>query len=416
VARRDVTDRIEDRLHRVQRLAAIGQLSGGIVHEFNNLLTSLLGNLELLRARLGAGDPASARLLSAALKAAEQGARLTTQLLAVSRQQPTTPEALDLNRLISGMEALLRSAVGAANRIETELGDPLSLVLVDPSQIELVVLNLAINARDAMPSGGTITIRTSNVELAATPGWPEAPSPGDYVMCSVTDTGKGIPNEVLDRGFEPLFTTKEAGKGFGLGLSQVLGVVKQLGGGVRTETRPGGGTTVSIYLPRAGAKPASGQHEPEPHADRGTGSLRRAVILVVDDDSDVRAAAAEMLRYAGHDVVEAASGREALECLDREDARIDLMIVDFVMPEMNGVETARLARLERPGLPVMFMSGFANSAVLAAQTDADYVLQKPFRPSDVAVKVERVLRSALDRLGRERTRTASGSGSGSVVH
>jgi nitrogen-specific signal transduction histidine kinase/CheY-like chemotaxis protein len=412
VATRDVTDRIEDRLHRVQKLEAIGLLTGGIVHDFNNLLTSLLGNLELLRARLGVGDPASVRLLSAAVNAAEHGARLTTQLLAFSRQPPTGPEAVDLNRLISGMDALLRSAVGAANRIETDLADPLSLVLVDPSQIELVVLNLAINARDAMPSGATITIRTANVELAATAGWPEAPPPGDYVMCSVTDTGKGIPKEVLDRVFDPFFTTKEAGKGSGLGLSQLLGVVKQLGGGVRIETRPGGGTTVSVYLPRAGAKPASGQHEP--CADRGTGSLRRAVILVVDDDSDVRAAAAEMLRYAGHDVVEAASGREALECLDREDARIDLMIVDFVMPEMNGVETARLARLERPGLPVMFMSGFANSAVLAAQTDADHVLQKPFRPSDVAVKVERVLRSVLDRPGRERTRTASGSGPGSV--
>jgi CheY-like chemotaxis protein/nitrogen-specific signal transduction histidine kinase len=413
----DITERrrLEDRLHRVQKLETIGQLTGGIVHDFNNLLTSLLGNLELLRTRLGTSDPASPRLLSVALKAAEHGARLTTQLLAVSRQQPAAPEAIDLNRLINGMDALLRSAVGAANRIETAPADPLSLVLADPTQIELVVLNLAINARDAMPSGGTITIRTANVELAGPPGWPEAPPPGEYVMCSVTDTGKGIPKEILDKVFHPFFTTKEAGKGSGLGFSQVLGVVKQLGGGVRIETRPGGGTTVSLYLPRADVKPAAGRHEPEPRADRGTDGLRRAVILVIDDDSDVRAAAAEMLRYAGHDVVEAASGREALECLGRENARVDLMIVDFVMPEMNGVETARLARLERPSLPVMFMSGFANSAVLAAQTDADHVLQKPFRPSDVAVKVERVLRSALGRLGRDRTRTADWSGSGSVV-
>ena len=287
----DVTERrLEDRLHRVQKLETIGQLTGGIVHDFNNLLTSLLGNLELLRARLGAGDPASARLVSAALKAAEQGVRLTTQLLAISRQQPAAPEAVDLNRLISGMDALLRNAVGAVNRIEIVLADPLSLVLVDPSQIELVVLNLVINARDAMPSGGTITIRTANVELAAPPGWPEAPPPGDYVMCSLTDTGNGIPKESPDGVFEPSFAPTEAGKGSGLGLSQVVGVVRQLDGAVSIETRPGGGTTVSVYLPRAGAKPASGQHGPGASADRGTDGLRRAVILVVDDDSDVRPA------------------------------------------------------------------------------------------------------------------------------
>jgi len=400
--------RIEDRLHQVQKLEAIGQLTGGIVHDFNNLLTSLLGNLELLRARLGVADPASARLLSAALKAAERGARLTTQLLAFSRQQRMAPETIDLNRLISGMDGLLQSAVGAANKIEAALADPLSLVFIDPSQIELVVLNLAINARDAMPSGGTITIRTANVKLDAPPGWPEAPPPGDYVMCSVTDTGTGMPNEILDKVFEPFFTTKGVGKGSGLGLSQVLGVVKQMRGGVRIETRPQAGTTVSVYLPRADGVLVSGQDRPEPRADRETRELPGAVILVVDDDGDARVAAAEMLRYAGHHVVEVASGREALDRLDRKDDRVDLMIVDFVMPDMNGVETARLARLKRPGLPIMFMSGFANSAVLAAQTDADHVLQKPFRPSDVAVKVQGVLQGAFAGLRREGFSTAVG--------
>lgn len=400
--------RIEDRLHQVQKLEAIGQLTGGIVHDFNNLLTSLLGNLELLRARLGVADPASARLLSAALKAAERGARLTTQLLAFSRQQRMAPEAIDLNRLISGMDGLLQSAVGAVNKIEAALSDPLSLVLVDPSQIELVVLNLAINARDAMPSGGTITIRTANVKLDAPPGRPEAPPPGDYVMCSVTDTGTGMPTEILDKVFEPFFTTKGVGNGSGLGLSQVLGIVKQMRGGVRIETRLQAGTTVSIYLPRADGVLASGQDGPKPRADRETWSLPRAVILVVDDDGDARMAAAEMLRYAGHDVVEAVSGREALDRLDRKDDRVDLMIVDFVMPDMNGVETARQARLKRPGLPIMFMSGFANSAVLAAQTDADHVLQKPFRPSDVAVKVQGILQGAFAGLRREGFSTAVG--------
>ena len=179
-----------------------------------------------------------------------------------------------------------------------------------------------------------------------------------------------------------------------------------MGGGVRIETRPQAGTTVSIYLPRADGVLASGQDRLEPRADRETRSLPGAVILVVDDDGDVRLAAAEMLRYAGHNVVEAASGRDALELLDRSDDRVDLMIVDFVMPDMNGVETARQARLKRPGLPIMFMSGFANSAVLAAQTDADHVLQKPFRPSDVAVKVQGVLQGAFAGLRREGFSTA----------
>jgi CheY-like chemotaxis protein len=298
------------------------------------------------------------------------------------------------------MEGLLQSAVGAGNRIATALDDPLSRVRVDPSQIELVILNLAINARDAMPSGGTITIRTANVKLDAPPGWPEAPPPGDYVMCSVTDTGTGIAIEVVDRVFEPFFTTKEAGKGSGLGLSQVLEVVRQLGGGVRIETRLGAGTTVGVYLPRADRELALGQDGLAPRADRETCGLRKAVILVVDDDGDVRAIAAEMLRYAGHDVVEAASGRDALDHLDRKDTPVDLMIVDFIMPDMNGIETARLARLKRPDLPIMYMSGFGNSAVLAAQTNADQVLQKPFRPSDVAVKVQEALRSASGRLGK----------------
>jgi PAS domain S-box-containing protein len=396
---RDITEmrQIEDQLHQAQKLEAVGQLTGGIAHDFNNLLTSILGNLELLRARLGAGNQSSARLLSAALTAAERGARLTTQLLAFSRQQRMAPEAVDLNLIITGMGGLLQTAVGATNRIETVLADPLSSALVDPSQIELVILNLAINARDAMPGGGTITIGTSNVRLGA-PKRPEEPSPGDYVMCSVADAGTGIANEILDKVFEPFFTTKEVGKGSGLGLSQVLGVAKQLGGGVGIESRPGVGTTVNVYLPRAGGGRVSITDRPiEPRADPQTGDFRRAVVLVVDDDAEVRAATAEMLRYAGHDVVEAEGGREALDCLDREGDRIDLMIVDYVMPGMNGVETTRLGRLRRPRLPIMFMTGFADTAVLAAETSADLILQKPFYTADLVAKIEGALGSASKR-------------------
>jgi CheY-like chemotaxis protein len=243
--------------------------------------------------------------------------------------------AVDLNRLIAGMSSLLQSAIGATNRIEVDSSDRLSLALADPGQIELVILNLAINARDAMPGGGTITIGTADVTLGA-PEHPEEPPPGNYIMCSVSDTGTGIPIEILDKVFDPFFTTKEVGKGSGLGLSQVLGVVKQLGGGVRIETCPGKGTTVCVYLPRTNERLIPGTEVPtEPTAsypDTGTVDSRKAVVLLIDDDTEVRAATAEMLRYAGHDVIEASGGRGALDRLDREGDCVDLMIVDYVMP------------------------------------------------------------------------------------
>jgi CheY-like chemotaxis protein len=291
--------------------------------------------------------------------------------------------------------------VGATNRIETALADRLALALADPSQIELVILNLAINSRDAMPDGGTITIKTSNVRLG-TPERPEEPTPGDYVMCSVADTGTGIPDDILDQVFEPFFTTKEVGKGSGLGLPQVLGVAKQLGGGVRIQTRAGAGTTVNVYLPRAREDLAPSEasttaRESCPNA--GAISFRRAMVLLVDDDNDVRAAAAGMLRYAGHDVIEAANGREALDCLGQEGDRIELMIVDFVMPGMNGIEVARRARLSRPRLPILFVTGFANTAALAAQTNSDLILLKPFRTTELVAKIAEALRSVPTGLG-----------------
>ena len=383
---------IEDQLHQAQKLEAVGQLTGGIAHDFNNLLTTIFGNLELLTARLGVDDQCSARQLSAARTAAERGARLTTQLLAFSRQQRMAPEPVDLNRIITGMHGLLQSAASATNRIEFALAGPLSLALADPSQIELVILNLAINARDAMPSGGTITIGTSNVRLGA-PERPEEPAPGDYVVCSVADTGTGIPREILDKVFEPFFTTKEVGKGSGLGLCQVLGVAKQLGGGVRITTRPGTGTTVSVYLPRANGD-VSSMMPTEPAADRETSDFRRVGVLLVDDDTEVRAAVADMLRYAGHDVVEAGNGRQALDCLERHGERIDLMILDYVMPDIDGVETARLGRLKRPRLPILFITGFADTAFLAAEANSRHILQKPFYTADLVAKIEAALRTA----------------------
>jgi CheY-like chemotaxis protein len=215
-------------------------------------------------------------------------------------------------------------------------------------------------------------------------------------MCSIADTGTGIPDDILDKVFEPFFTTKEVGKGSGLGLPQVLGVAKQLGGGVRIQTRPGAGTTVNVYLPRADENLAPSEILAtwrEPCPSTGATSVRKAMVLLVDDDNDVRAAAAGMLRYAGHDVIEAANGREALDFLGREGDRIDLMIVDFVMPRMNGVEVARRARLSRPGLPILFVTGFANTAALAAQTNSELILRKPFRTTELVAKIGEAFRS-----------------------
>jgi PAS domain S-box-containing protein len=380
----------EAQLRHAQRVEAIGQLTAGIAHDFNNLLTSIIGNVELVQSRLGSLDERTKRLL-AALSAAGRGAALTAQLLAFSRQQRMNPEPLDLNRVISGMAPLLNSTIGATIHIDITPQHDLWPALTDAAQIELVLLNLAINSRDAMPSGGLITVSIGNFTLGP-PQRPEEPPPGDYVGISVTDTGSGIPPDILDKVFDPFFTTKEVGHGSGLGLSQVLGVAQQLGGGVRIETEPGLGTAVTVFLPRAEAAVA------EP-ARRGRTTRRRnghpaghavSGILLVDDDPDVRAVAAAMLREAGHTVVEAGSGGAALERLGENVPPIDLLIADLAMPGMNGFELARAARQERPDLPVLFVTGFADMA-RSEDSANETVLQKPFRADELTAKVAEAL-------------------------
>ncbi|MGE3284430.1 MAG: PAS domain-containing protein, partial [Alphaproteobacteria bacterium] len=247
----DEREKAEAQLHQAQRIEAVGQLTSGVAHDFNNLLTAIIGNLELLEARIAEDDSRLAKPLAAAVAAAERGARLTAQLLAFSRQQRMNPEPVDLNRVVTGVGPLLHSTIGATVEIDTVLAPDLWLALADASQLELVLLNLAINARDAMPEGGAITLTTANA-VTGRPKRPEEPAAGEYVMVSVADTGCGIPPAIIDRVFNPFFTTKEVGKGSGLGLSLVLGVAQQLGGGVRIDTNPGAGTTVEVYLPRAG--------------------------------------------------------------------------------------------------------------------------------------------------------------------
>jgi CheY-like chemotaxis protein len=372
----------------MQRLEAVGQLTSWVAHDFNNLLTVLLGNIGFLEKGLAkAGlDGKLVQRLGYMRSAAERGAKLTDQLLSFSRRKRLEPKAVDLNEIVAAMRDLLQSTMGGSIRIDIKLGKALSLALADPTQIELAILNLAINARDAMHIGGSLTVQTANVKLTS-PINPEDAPPGEYLEICVSDTGSGMPPEVLSKAFEPFFTTKEIGKGSGLGLSQVLGFAKQSGGGVRIFSRPGQGTSVHIYLPRAEAVavPQSPRETTIRIAER-----RSANILLVDDDNAVREVTAAILRELGYEVVEAGSGGAVLDLLDGEDMKIDMIIIDLAMPGMSGADVARLVQAKRPGLPTLFVTGFADRAALNGVNDAQ-VVGKPFINSELAEKVRTTL-------------------------
>jgi CheY-like chemotaxis protein len=320
--------------------------------------------------------------------AAERGAKLTAQMLAFSRRQKLEPKPIDLNETVAGMRELLQSTMGGAVRLETVLKRGLWPALVDPTQIELIILNLAINARDAMEVGGGLTVETANVTLKSQPSRPEEPGPGDYVMLAVSDTGPGMTDEVLAKAFEPFFTTKEIGKGSGLGLAQVYGFAKQSGGGVCIETKLGEGTTVKVYLPRAAA--LAGAVEPERKAEAPpTRSEGERAVLVMDDDSAVREITAAMLSELGYSVLEAGSGGAALDIL-RSDERVDILLADYAMPGMNGADAARAAVELRPGLPVLFITGYADLKALR-DVGEDRIIQKPFRDEELSRKVQQAL-------------------------
>jgi len=318
--------------------------------------------------------------------AAERGARLTAQLLAFARQQPLLPRPVDLNAVVSGMEGLMQSALGRTVRIRTRLDPALWPALVDPTQIELVILNLAINARDAMPAGGELTIETANAQLPP-PQRPDARPAGDYVAIRVRDTGNGMTPDVLAKAFEPFFTTKAVGLGSGLGLSQVFGTARQSGGDVTIESTPGRGTTVTLHLPRAGAAgpevPASQPPAPD------TRAVRRPILLV-DDDPSVRDTTAELLRTLGYAVIQAGGGRAALDCL-RSAPEIALLLTDVVMPDMNGPALAEAARAMRPGLPVVFMSGYSDLAGVTGGAALGRLVGKPFRPGELTEQLAAAL-------------------------
>jgi signal transduction histidine kinase len=378
-------ERVETVLRQAQRLEAVGQLTSGVAHDFNNLLMVILGNIRQMQKTLT--DPPVQRRLQMMAQAAERGAQLTAQMLAFSRRQRLEPRAIDLNDTVRSMRDLLQATMGGSIRIDIVLQSDLWPAMIDPTQIELVILNLAINARDAMEVGGALTVETANVTLGA-PVRPEEPSAGDYVMVAVTDTGFGMSEEVLSKVFEPFFTTKEVGKGSGLGLSQVFGLAKQSGGGVRIDSAPGEGASVRVFLPRATALSPAPEVEPAAYEESPAKDLK---VLLVDDDSAVREVTAGILQDLGYRVVEAGSGGAALEVLDRQ-SEIDLLLLDFAMPGMNGAEVAREVHTRRPDLPILFVTGYADTDALAAAGD-DGILRKPFMEMELAAKLQSLLRA-----------------------
>jgi signal transduction histidine kinase len=379
--------RAEAALRQAQRMEAIGQLTGGVAHDFNNLLTVLLGNLDMIdRAR---DLPASVQQrLAAASAAARRGATLTGHLLAFARRQPLQPQTVDLNVVANGMHYLLDSALGGRVSVTLRLEEALWPAVADPTQIELVILNLAINGRDAMPDGGTLSIRTAN-RLLDEPTEPEEPPAGAYVMVSVQDTGTGMTPEVRARVFEAFFTTKAPGAGSGLGLSQVINTARQTGGGVRIESALGKGTTVSVFLPRA-TGPAEQQVAPQ-FGEPTHG--RSATVLLVDDDEAVRVVTGAMLKDLGYAVHEAASGVVALRVLETN-MPVDLLMTDLAMPFMTGAQLAQAARARRPGLPVVFISGYADPEGLTGAVSMHRLVRKPFRPGELRQEIEAALGGA----------------------
>jgi len=388
----DVTERLalEAQLRQVQRLEAVGQLTGGVAHDFNNLLQVILGNAEHLERSLT--DNASLRQMAELTRvAAERGATLTNRLLAFSRRQTLAPTVTDVGAVIAGMSELLRRTLGEQVTINVVRHADLWRAFIDAPQFESAVLNLGINARDAMPGGGQLTIELDNVALDLVYARQAEVEPGDYVLVAISDTGEGMTPEVLARAFEPFFTTKDVGKGSGLGLSMVLGFIKQSRGHVKIYSEPGQGTTVKLYLPRAvsGAAGIAPKVEEAP-LPRGTER-----ILLVEDDDLVRAHAATLLKALGYTVTTAAHGHEAIELL-RGGRRFDLLFTDVVMPGgLNGRQLAKRAREIQPGLPVLFTSGYTDTAIVqhGHLEPGVHMIAKPYRRLDLAHKLREVLAS-----------------------
>ncbi|NIA71444.1 transporter substrate-binding domain-containing protein [Pelagibius litoralis] len=386
----DITDRVatEDQLRQAQKMEVIGQLTGGVAHDFNNLLTVIVGNLERLEGRIKDSEK-SRSLIRHAQEAADLGAGLTHQLLAFARLQPLSPRAVDLNELVTDLSELLQRTLGETIQISTLLDSDLRKTLADPAQVQNALLNLAINAKDAMPRGGRLIIETSNVEVDESYATGQSDTlPGRYVMLSVTDTGVGMSNKVQERAFEPFFTTKKVGSGSGMGLSMVYGFVKQSGGHVRLCSEPTCGTTVGMYLPELrGVAKAEEQSPAAPNEPRGQGET----VLVVEDNVRVRCITTDRFQELGYRVLEAKNSIAALDLLEKL-GPVDLLFTDMIMPgKMGGRELAKEAQGRYPKIKVLFTSGYAEPTIDESQATDAMWLRKPYRQADLARAVRRVL-------------------------
>jgi PAS domain S-box-containing protein len=392
---RDMTERraVDEQLRQSQKMEAVGQLTNGVAHDFNNLLATIVPNLELAESHVK--EECALKYLENAMRAAERGAQLTNQLLAFSRRNEVSIEPVDVNQIVSEACEMLPRTIGPTIEIETALGGDAWWAMSEPGQLELAILNLAINARDAMSAGGTLTIATKNIAHGNRSRFPDV-DPGDYVMISVADTGTGMSEEVRHRAFEPFFTTKEVHKGTGLGLSMVYGFAKHSGGTVTIDSEIGEGTILRIYLPRA---PRRSPDTEEAGAQSRLNAGPPSRILIVDDNSAVRSITATMVRTLGHDAIEAAGGQEALDLLER-DRHFDLLMVDLAMPNMHGDEFAARAQELIPGVPTLFVTGYAEPGQVSQRTQRE-ILKKPFRRARLAERLRHNLRVAARRNGRD---------------
>jgi len=385
-------ERSQQALFQSQKMEAVGQLTGGLAHDFNNLLTGITGSLDLMKTRLAQGRINELeRYMIAAQGAASRAATLTHRLLAFSRQQTLEPKAIDANRLVLDLEDLLRRTVGLGVTVETVLAAGLWSCFCDPNQLENAILNLCINARDAMPDGGRLTIETANTWVDQTTVPDQDMTAGQYIAVSVSDTGEGMPSNIVARAFDPFFTTKPSGKGTGLGLSMIYGFAKQSGGQARIYSELGHGTTVKIYLPRHTGKLAEENvkevAQKPPRAEAGE------AVLVVDDEPTVRMLIGDTLAELGYQAIEAADALSGLSVLE-SDVKIDLLITDFGLPGgMNGKQMVDTARKKRPTLKVLFITGYAENAALSnGGLDFDtHVLSKPFPMDKLAARIRTII-------------------------
>jgi len=381
----------EEQLRQVQKMEAVGHLTGGIAHDFNNMLAVILGGLTVMKRKLAKGEVDIERFADGAIEGAQRAASLTQRLLAFSRQQPLAPETFSANGLVAGMSDLLGRTLGEPIKIETVLAGGLWQILADRVQLESAIINLSVNARDAMPQGGRLTIETSNAYVDDIFAREFAIPPGQYVLIEVADTGSGMTSDVVAKAFDPFYTTKEVGKGTGLGLSQVYGFVRQSGGHVKIYSEPGIGTTVKIYLPRYVGENVAEKIKSNPSMVRGTD---REIVLVVEDEDRVRAVTVEALKELGYAVVEASNPMEALRLLEAGQ-EIHLLFTDVVMPGMSGRELGERARKRKPHLKILYTTGYTRNAIvhngiLDAGTN---LLTKPFSIEELAAKVRAMLDS-----------------------